>query len=641
MEKSQIRILIVEDDITLSKALGQAVKSAGYTPIVCTTPVDALSQAKLQEVQLMIVDCLLPKMSGVDLSIKLRQETGTQAPLILTSGIFKDKNFAKDAIQKTGAVVFLPKPFEVKELLKNIEEHLKGVIDEEVSPMESILFSTTKTVGEKIAAINTAETVHGFDLPWVAMLLSHPSTNGVLWLDKDNPEKEAALYFHKGRIVQVQMKNPESFFGALLVEKGFLEPEQLEKALKIPSTKRIGERLVDLNYLSPHVIDIINAEQTAMRLSRLITDREYKVTFEEKAVSENPAYLDVESLAPFLSDWIHTKITLDWLKARYLRYTDLEPMKVSSPVNGLRIWSLPPFVSYKMLITEFEKGSTLTAVLAQGKYREEVVYQVLHLLVTVERIRFKKQARAVDESAQLARLQRVNRDLEIQDYFTVLGVQRNVKPSDLKRIYHDLAKTFHPDRFGQNASKPLLDLAKEVFGKMTKAYEVLSNETKRASYLKELDMGKAEKVLQSEGLFEEGKTLLKSAQFKKAREKFEEAAKLRQPSSDLLVHTVWATLSTTESSIQEEDLRKAETTLNKIPPEDRHNAQYYFVKALFQKTTGDIAAAKKNLQHALSLNPRFLDAERVLRVLELQANKPVNILTGDLTAVVGSFFKRR
>ncbi|ORY06428.1 hypothetical protein K493DRAFT_310562 [Basidiobolus meristosporus CBS 931.73] len=62
-----------------------------------------------------------------------------------------------------------------------------------------------------------------------------------------------------------------------------------------------------------------------------------------------------------------------------------------------------------------------------------------------------------------------------EDAYELLGVSRNASQSDIKKAYYKLAKKYHPDTNKDKA-------AQEKFVKIQEAYEVLSDEQKRASY---------------------------------------------------------------------------------------------------------------------------------------------------------------
>ena len=63
-----------------------------------------------------------------------------------------------------------------------------------------------------------------------------------------------------------------------------------------------------------------------------------------------------------------------------------------------------------------------------------------------------------------------------RDYYEVLGVSKDASASDIKKSYRKLAMKFHPD---QNPDDPG---AEEKFKELGEAYEVLSDEEKRAAY---------------------------------------------------------------------------------------------------------------------------------------------------------------
>ena len=223
-------MFIVEDDATMGGAIREIVKKMGFQALLFNNPTEAQNQFRIQGAHLLIVDCLIPKMSGVDLAQKLKTESapGVKVPLILISGIFKDKTFVRDAIQKTGAVAFLTKPFNMSELQALITKHLEQHIEEE-SPIENLLTSQMSPV-EKVQQVNALGSIEAYDIPWVSCLLMQASTSGILRLE--NEKSKAAIHFSKGTIVQVDMQNPESFFGALLIEGGFLTPNSWTKRCK-------------------------------------------------------------------------------------------------------------------------------------------------------------------------------------------------------------------------------------------------------------------------------------------------------------------------------------------------------------------------------------------------------------------------
>jgi CheY-like chemotaxis protein len=647
MEKQAIKIAIVEDDATLGPALVEALKRAGFTASLYTKPGDLLSAVDLQEFHSYVIDCMLPRMSGVDLAAKIREkgEEHLTVPIYLMSGIFRDKSFMKDAIHKTSAKRFFEKPFDLNDLTKAIEDELSDKIDVPLEPLQNVLFNPNPSPTERLNAVTGTEHIHGFELPRIMSLMMAPGVTGILHLSTSEGDN-AEIHFFNGKIVSARVKDPRSFFGALLVEKDFVDHEELEATLTQANpdpNKRIGERLIDANLISPHVIDIVNTEQMGIRLSKLVRDTSYDIHFAKEQVHESSAFIDDSNISPFFSAWLSSKIRPEWLKTHYLNWYDYTVIKGAFYSTSSSLNFLPPVNQVPDLLTKVIDKKTLGQLVSELGPSDDVVLAAIHMLILGGFICFDSSSTVMDFDSQLDRLKKIREQQKDKSYFDILGINQRTKQSEVKKIYHDLAKTFHPDKLPPTAPDEVVELTKEVFAKMTKAHTVLTNDQERSTYIKELEQGQADKILQSETLFEEAKVLLKSSQAKRAIPILEEAISLRPPPAELILHLLWAKmLNLSAYSDQGKVFNEIENGLNKVPPEDRHTAIYYFVKGLFQRLIGENDMAKSNLKHALALSPNFIEARRELNILEIKGdNKPVDLLHADLKDVVGQLFKKK
>lgn len=77
--------------------------------------------------------------------------------------------------------------------------------------------------------------------------------------------------------------------------------------------------------------------------------------------------------------------------------------------------------------------------------------------------------RSVDAAIEIERIQKTD------DYYRILGVERNAEKLTIKKAYRKLALKLHPD-------KCVLDGAEEAFKKVSSAFSTLSDESKRAHY---------------------------------------------------------------------------------------------------------------------------------------------------------------
>jgi len=642
MQREDINILIVDDDANLGKAIYEAFTRSGFKALHVTRPDEALSTLKLQSFQATIIDCMLPKMNGRQLAKQIRTDH-PEMPIILMSGIYKDKNFARDAVSECGAAAFLTKPFDLKDLISTLESKLEMKLDAPLAPMQALLMKETISHKERIKAINDADEVHGYDLPWVFSLLFHPRVHG--HLNIISPDGDVCgVGFQGGQIVQVNQKDSKSYFGVLMVEYGFVSQEEIEEVMRVTGgkQKKMGERLVEANVLSPHAIQIVMAEQQGLRLSKTVSDSGVKVNFVESDELREDALTDRSIYTELLNEWLVSKIKLDWLKSFYLPWMRYNIKQNSEYVENHRVFSIPVVQRAPDLMKQLMSKMTLEQALADSTIPEEHFYPALHALMVSRVIRFGEAMVVTDTTAQKKRLTRLIVELEKQNYFERLHVIPKAKDADIKRSYHELAKILHPDKLAKDTTTEIRELTKKCFALIAEAYNVLSDETKKANYLLELEKGKASAILQSEQLIEAARPLLTKGDFKKAKEMLDEAIKLAPPTSEARLLSMWSRMKATPSDQLNASVRDE---LGQIAPEDRHGPIYYFVRGLNLRLTGDIENSKKNLAHAVSLDPDFIDAKREMMLLNnakatAQAANS-DLLRGDLKDVVGMLFKKK
>jgi heavy metal response regulator len=123
-----MRILIIEDEVKVAGFIKRGLKEEGYAVDVAYDGEEGHYNALTNEYDLIILDLMLPKMDGITLCQKLRQDHISIPILILTA---KDSIRDKVTGLDSGADDYLTKPFAFEELLarvrallrKNIPQH--------------------------------------------------------------------------------------------------------------------------------------------------------------------------------------------------------------------------------------------------------------------------------------------------------------------------------------------------------------------------------------------------------------------------------------------------------------------------------------------------------------------------------------
>ena len=75
-----------------------------------------------------------------------------------------------------------------------------------------------------------------------------------------------------------------------------------------------------------------------------------------------------------------------------------------------------------------------------------------------------------------------SKNLDMVDYFQIMGLERTAKSTEIKKRYYQLARRFHPDRFASVTQKEFISRVYAVFKRMTEAYQILSDTDKRRAY---------------------------------------------------------------------------------------------------------------------------------------------------------------
>jgi two-component system response regulator RegX3 len=124
------RILIVEDEVSFSEALSFLLEKEGYETRVAETGKQGISAFNEEEFDLVLLDLMIPEMSGIDVCRTIR--TSSNIPIIMLTA--KDSEVDKVVGLELGADDYVTKPYSARELVARIKAVLRrGVIDESPS----------------------------------------------------------------------------------------------------------------------------------------------------------------------------------------------------------------------------------------------------------------------------------------------------------------------------------------------------------------------------------------------------------------------------------------------------------------------------------------------------------------------------
>lgn len=640
------KILILEDDATLAGALAGAVKKAGYESVICSHPEEALQQLDKNSFKVVFIDCLLPQTPGVEVAKSIRKNFDSKIlPIVMMSGIFTDKQMMKDITQEVSALDFLKKPFEVTEVLKFLEKDSVASNDETLSKS---IFSLPDRLGAAPAKRNeilqTITKIHGFELPILLSSMAGNACSGVIHLSDEKGEL-SKISFYKGNIVGVESPDTQSFLGKLLVANGWVMPEDLEMELSRPSEKKLGQRLIEENLISPHAVFDVMEKQMAFRLERMFHDKNYLVKYEDKVVESNDsASIDAEEFYLLLDHWIRNYIPTAWLDQQMSLWNGYSVEFGPSHDPYRHEYEVACIGAVDSIIGSIESRNDLSILQKMYQDRLSAFHKAFYYMLCLRFILFTEKVQGMSEQEKIARLQKLwleIKDLNLINTFLQLGGRRDMSREEVETLYNNFVRKSLNGINNFEANSQQEQFYVSVKEKVAAAYNLFLDPQNVIKYEREQETGHATKRTQSQTKMEEAKKFLALGQYTTAAVLVNKAIEI-YPNIDMAsLFQVWCRVGMTARSKNiAKDLLEIDQMLLKISNEEKNSAIGCLVQGLVAKTKKDRVTARTFFEKALATDKGLIEARRELNKLPPPDKKSVDLLHGDLGAVISNLFKK-
>jgi two-component system alkaline phosphatase synthesis response regulator PhoP len=120
----QKKILVVDDEVDLVETLRFPLEMEGFNVLVSYNGEDALSQARKENPDLILLDLMLPKLDGYKVCRLLKfDERYKHIPILMLTAKTQEKD--KLLGKETGANEYITKPFDIDELMKKVKAYLQ------------------------------------------------------------------------------------------------------------------------------------------------------------------------------------------------------------------------------------------------------------------------------------------------------------------------------------------------------------------------------------------------------------------------------------------------------------------------------------------------------------------------------------
>jgi DNA-binding response OmpR family regulator len=135
------KILIVDYDSQSLESMAKLLKSQKLHIIKAADGQAAYDKFKSEKPDLVILEAILPKIHGFDLTKKISQESGGRVPVIIVTGLYRGPQYKHEALSSFGAADYFEKPVEPEKFISSVMQllHDDEDIDEELPDSDSVI----------------------------------------------------------------------------------------------------------------------------------------------------------------------------------------------------------------------------------------------------------------------------------------------------------------------------------------------------------------------------------------------------------------------------------------------------------------------------------------------------------------------
>jgi hypothetical protein len=357
-------------------------------------------------------------------------------------------------------------------------------------------------------------------------------------------------------------------------------------------------------------------------------------------VEKTSPNIDPETLTEYIHDWIASKVSLSWIKAFFVLWS--ESLIVKGPLfrEDHSVFEMPLVKALEGFKGKINDGLSLLELLSVEGYDEVAVYKALYFLLTTGVFSFAAGDMSERPQDQALILQNIWKQIQGKNNFEVLEflkISMQGKGLDLGPNNYIKLTGQRPD---ENQTV-VLDLWTKVKGRLEEVVRDSRNFSNTEKSKMACQKSASEAKLQASGLVENAKKALYLNQYAKAMEHLSLAASLGVQVQHLNICLTWAKLGLADATKKQVSIREIELELSQVPPEERYDTLFSFVIGIFSKAKGDFVLARKSFEKSIALDSTFIPARRELSLLDSNKPQKQDVFNMDLKQVVSGFFKKR
>ena len=389
-------ILVVEDDRSVLKFLQEFLEEEGFRVISEKDGEWALRTFKSKEVDLVLLDILIPELNGFQVAEKIRKTAkGKKVPIVMMSGIYHSVNHRDEAIRRYGVAEFLDKPIRTENLLNVLQEIFetqypspvaakaeRAAIDQKSPEPYASPESHQEKDEVEAGSVEFRSMVRQGNLletPFGELLreLYRESSNGALLLNHDKIKK--IVYFRNGYPTFIKSNLLNECLGKLMVREKMISEKECEESIQRmkESKRQQGTILIEMACISPHNLQYALELQLRTKLFELFTWEQGEYQYNPKA-STPPTTVSLESTtAALIYEGIYRTHHLPRLQA-FLE-DDLDHFVVPHSDPLFRFQDMDLDEAEEKFVARLRGDRTLREILDLG-LNKLTIYQIVYAL---------------------------------------------------------------------------------------------------------------------------------------------------------------------------------------------------------------------------------------------------------------------
>jgi DNA-binding response OmpR family regulator len=151
------KILIVDYDAASLQTLAAMIEPYRFQVIKASDGQSAYEKFTEEKPDLVILEAILPKIHGFDLTKRIAEETHGRVPVIIVTGLYRGPQYRLEALSTFGAADYFEKPVDKDKLLRSVMSLLNAdeEIEEDLPDPEQVIktlssrVKTAEAAGEK------------------------------------------------------------------------------------------------------------------------------------------------------------------------------------------------------------------------------------------------------------------------------------------------------------------------------------------------------------------------------------------------------------------------------------------------------------------------------------------------------------